>query len=47
MATYLRYHIVTDDDIQAALEQTDDAISVAVAATAKPTRGTLSGEQSE
>jgi len=31
MATYQRYHIVTDDDVQAALELTDAAISAAVA----------------
>jgi len=37
MATYQRYHIVTDDDVQAALEQTDTAITAAVAGTGERT----------
>jgi len=47
MATFLRYHIVTDDDVQAALEQTDAAISAVVAAAVEPTSAPLASEATE
>ena len=47
MATFLRYHIVTDDDVQAALEQTDAAISAVVAAAVEQTSAPLASEATE